>query len=101
MAGFGFIAAGWYRRKVVCQFKVGICMVTTRMSDRLRWGILGTGNIARQFAAGVKASAKRGELAAVGSRSGETANSFAEAHGIPSRHSTYQQLLDDKNVQAI
>lgn len=76
-------------------------MVTTRMSDRLRWGILGTGNIARQFAAGVNQSATRSELAAVGSRADETGSSFAQTHGIPSFYPTYQQLLEDKNVQAI
>jgi predicted dehydrogenase len=42
----------------------------------LRWGILGTGNIARQFCTGVSASA-RGTLAAVGSRSRESAEGFA------------------------
>ena len=39
------------------------------MTERLRWGILGTGNIARQFSAGVNAS-KRGRLVAVNRRSG-------------------------------
>src|SRR2546428_13775935 len=70
------------------------------MSDRLRWGILGTGNIARQFAAGMK-SAPRSEIVAVGSRSGESANEFARAHATATAHASYQQLLDDQNVEAI
>src|SRR3954466_2443011 len=48
------------------------------MSDRrLRWAILGTGNIARQFAAGLVAS-ERATLAAVGSRDRSAAESFAQ-----------------------
>ncbi len=101
MAEIGFIAQGWYRPKAVCQFNGAICIVTPRMSDRLRWGILGTGNIARQFAAGIKASATRSELAAVGSRAAETAKGFADTNGVASSYATYQQLLDDTNVQAI
>src|SRR5277367_3772073 len=70
------------------------------MLDRLRWGILGTGNIARQFSAGVRA-ASRSVLAAVGSRSKETAAAFASAQGIPTSYGNYQALLDDPQVDAV
>jgi predicted dehydrogenase len=70
------------------------------MNDRLRWGILGTGNIARQFAEGL-ADAHRGELAAVGSRSEQTARAFADTHAIPAGHGSYQKLLEDPSVEAI
>jgi predicted dehydrogenase len=65
----------------------------------LRWGILGTGNIARQFAAGMK-SARRGRITAVGSRTPASADAFARAHGIESRHD-YAGLISDSNVDAI
>ncbi|MDB5322834.1 MAG: Oxidoreductase [Phycisphaerales bacterium] len=70
------------------------------MNDRLAWGILGTGNIARQFAAGVNAS-RRGRLVAVGSRTSDKAQAFGQTHHIPTAYGTYQQLLDDPTVQAV
>lgn len=70
------------------------------MDDRLRWGILGTGNIARQFCAGVRAS-KRGSLAAVGSRTGTSAQSFADHFDIPTAHGTYEALVRDPSVDAV
>jgi predicted dehydrogenase len=70
------------------------------MSDRIRWGILGTGNIATQFACGVRAS-QRGQLTAVGSRKIDTARAFAEKNQIPQAHSSYDALLADPNVDAV
>lgn len=71
------------------------------MSTRkLHWGILGTGNIARQFSNGVNHS-QRGVLSAVGSRTAESANTFAETHNIPSAYPSYQTILDDPQVDAI
>src|SRR5205823_4315180 len=71
------------------------------MSDRLRWGVLGTGNIARQFADGVLRSGCRSELAAVGSRSPDSANTFAESRQIKSIHGSYDALLADPAVDAV
>jgi xylose dehydrogenase (NAD/NADP) len=70
------------------------------MSDRLRYGILGTGNIARQFCAGAMV-APRSMLAAVGSRSGESAASFARANRIAALYDSYEKLLTDPNVDAV
>ncbi|MGH7213542.1 MAG: Gfo/Idh/MocA family protein, partial [Tepidisphaeraceae bacterium] len=70
------------------------------MSTTLRWGILGTGNIARQFAAGVRTSS-RGALAAVGSRARESADAFARTYEIPSSHAGYDALLRDASVDAV
>jgi predicted dehydrogenase len=72
----------------------------TEMSNCLQWGILGTGNIARQFCLGVL-TAHRSSLAAVGSRSAESALAFARTHQIPSAYGSYQQLLADPNVKAV
>jgi predicted dehydrogenase len=69
------------------------------MAKQLRWGILGTGNIARQFAAGMK-TAQRGTVTAVGSRATESAGNFAEMHAIAGTHD-YDGLLADSNVDAI
>jgi predicted dehydrogenase len=69
------------------------------MAD-LRWGILGTGNIAGQFAHGVLDS-RRGKLVAVGSRSPATAEAFAQRHRVVSAHGSYDALLADTQVDAV
>ena len=70
------------------------------MSDRLIWGILGTGNIARQFAAGVLAS-RTGWISAVGSRSAASAREFGYAFRVPSQWGDYQTVLKDPFVGAV
>ena len=70
------------------------------MSTPLRFGILGTGNIAGQFAEGV-AGARRSVVTAVGSRSAATAAAFGQKHNISARYASYDALLADNNVNAI
>lgn len=70
------------------------------MNDPLAWGILGTGNIARQFATGVNAS-RRGRLDAVASRSPQKARDFSQTHHIATPHASYQALIDDPAVTAV
>ncbi|OIV37613.1 oxidoreductase [Mangrovactinospora gilvigrisea] len=69
-------------------------------SEKLQWGILGTGNIASRFAGQLPHSAT-GTLAAVASRSPEKAAAFAERFGAASHYGSYQDLLDDPAVQAV
>lgn len=65
----------------------------------IRWGILGTGNIAKQFAKGL-ASAPDAQLRAVGSRTQESAAQFATE--FPCRaHGSYAALCADPEVDAI
>jgi len=70
------------------------------MAEKLQWGILAAGNIAKAFAKGLAAS-KTGRLAAVGSRSKEKADAFAAEFGAARAHGSYEALLDDDNVQAV
>jgi predicted dehydrogenase len=70
------------------------------MTAKLRWGILGTGNIAGQFTTGVLAS-RRGVVAAVGSRNAETAQGFARKYEIAGIHGSYEALISDPGVDAI
>ncbi len=70
------------------------------MTDSIRWGILGTGNIAHQFAQGL-ADAHDVSLVAVGSRSGETADAFADEFDIPRSHASYEALAADPDVDAV
>lgn len=70
------------------------------MSKTLAWGILGTGHIAGAFAKGLAAS-QTGTLVAVGSRTQEAADQFGTTWNVPRRYSSYEQLLADKEVQAV
>ncbi len=71
------------------------------MTDiKLRWGILGTGNIASRFAGQVPTSTTN-EVVAVGSRSLESANAFADRWDIANRHGSYDDLLADGTVDAV
>ena len=70
------------------------------MSDRLRWGIIGPGNIAKQFANGVNHS-KLCKLVAVASKTPGKADTFADEFKIPTRYTSYEELLADSNIDAV
>lgn len=67
---------------------------------KVKWGILSTGWIAHQFATDL-AHASNGTAYAVGSRSQESADKFAADHGIPVAYATYEELVNDPDVDAI
>lgn len=69
-------------------------------NSKIKWGILGTGWIAEQFASDLK-HASNGELYAIGSRTSESASRFAEKFGAPVSHGSYEELAADPNVDAI
>ena len=62
----------------------------------LRWGIIGTGGIARSFAADL-ANTDSGVVVAVGSRRLET----AEAFGTGRAYGSYEALVSDPEVDAV
>lgn len=68
--------------------------------DKIRWGILSTGAIARAFAEGLK-HLPDAELIAVGSRTQDSAERFGKAYHIPHRHGSYAQLAADPDVDVI
>ena len=70
------------------------------MYETIRWGIIGTGNIAKKFATGLTALADA-ELVAVGSRSQESADAFGDQFNIPRRHVSYEALAADNEVDAV
>lgn len=65
---------------------------------KLRWGILGTGMIARKFAQSLPES-ETGSLAVTGSRTEEAAGKFAQELG--GRGASYQGVLDSDEVDAV
>jgi len=70
------------------------------MSETLRWGIVGTGDICRQFASDL-ALLDDAALLAVASRREATANAFGDRFAIPKRHSSYESLADDPDVDVV
>lgn len=69
------------------------------MASQLRWGIIGAGGIARQFAEGLKTS-KTGTLVATGSRAIDKANKFAEKHGGKG-FGSYEEVYNHPDVDAV
>lgn len=65
-----------------------------------KWGIIGTGNIAKQFARGL-AAMEDAELAAVGSRTEASAQAFADEFGAARAYGSYEALAADPEVQAV
>ena len=70
------------------------------MGEPLRWGIAGTGDIARQFASDLR-HVEGAELIAVGSRKQETADRFGDTHQIPHRHASYLSLAEYPRVDVV
>jgi len=67
---------------------------------KFRWGILGTGAIARQFVEGLR-SLPEAEVLAVGSRSEASAAEFADEREIPRRYAGYDDLAADSDVDIV
>jgi predicted dehydrogenase len=65
-----------------------------------RWGVIGTGGIASAFVTDLGLLPDT-EVVAVGSRSQESADAFAEQFGIARRHPSYQSLVDDPEVDVV
>jgi predicted dehydrogenase len=66
----------------------------------IRWGIIGTGNIANSFASDFSYCAG-GELVAVASRSMEKARDFAKQYSVGSSYDSYEALCSDPKVDAV
>jgi predicted dehydrogenase len=69
------------------------------MDQKVRWGILGTGKIARILATAVGES-RDGVVVAVGSRDAGRAAAFASELGVP-RHGDYGDVLSDPEVDVV
>lgn len=67
---------------------------------KIRWGILATGGIAATFTADLQ-TLDDAEVVAVGSRSLEAAQAFADRHGIPRAHGSWAELAADPEVDIV
>jgi predicted dehydrogenase len=68
--------------------------------NRVRWGIIGAGSIAGRFSEALAVLAEA-ETLAVGSRSQDSADRFAEAHGFSRAYPSYEDLAADPDVDVV
>ena len=74
-------------------------MTSSSPSPGLRWGILGPGGIARAFASDLRTAGL--DLVAVGSRSADSAGSFASDFEVAHVHGSYDALVSDPDVDIL
>ena len=70
------------------------------MTDTIKWGIIGPGNISRKFATGLK-STHSAKLHAVASRSQDKADAFGDEFDAQKRYDSYETLASDPDVDAV
>jgi predicted dehydrogenase len=75
-------------------------MMAIAADQPIRWGIIGTGGIAAAFAGDLKLLPDA-QLVAVGSRSQDSADKFGARFDISRRYPTYEQLVEDPDVDAV
>ncbi|MBJ7455143.1 MAG: Gfo/Idh/MocA family oxidoreductase [Thermoleophilia bacterium] len=66
----------------------------------VRWGLLSTAAINEEILDAARAT-EHAEIVAVASRDAGTAAAYAERHGIPRSHGSYDDLLADAGVEAV
>ena len=66
---------------------------------KLKWGILGPGNIARDFAQAL--NSVNGEVYAVASRNKERAEKFARENNVKKAYGSYDEIIKDKDIDVV
>lgn len=71
------------------------------MSEKrhLRWAVLGTGLIANEMAQALRSMGRT--LDAVGNRTHEKAETFAEKYGVPRVYGDYREMFSDPEIDAV
>jgi predicted dehydrogenase len=71
------------------------------VTKKVKWGILGAASIARRRVVPAMRDCELAEVAAVGSRSLAKSQEFAKQLGIPRAYGSYQELIEDPEIEAI
>lgn len=71
------------------------------MSKKIRWGILSTGLIATKFAQTLCFLKENTVFEAVGSRTAESAQAFAEKFGANKAYASYEEVAQDPDVDIV
>ncbi len=74
--------------------------MTSTIGRTVRWGILGTGKVARIVATAL-AESRDGSLIAVGSRTSDRSEAFAGEFGLPRSHASYEGVIEDPDVDLV
>jgi predicted dehydrogenase len=69
--------------------------------DRVRWGVISTANIGLEKVLPGMMNSKEIEIRAIASRSLKSAKKAAKKLGIPVAYGSYEELLDDPEIEAI
>jgi predicted dehydrogenase len=69
-------------------------------TEKVRWGILGTGSISGTFVEGLKVL-NDAELLAVGSRTQKSADKFGKKYNVPRRYGSYADLAADPDIHVV
>ncbi|GMA47002.1 Gfo/Idh/MocA family protein [Tetragenococcus muriaticus] len=69
------------------------------MQNYYHWGIIGTGDIAHQFARNFESS--QSSILGVAARNFEKTKAFAEEYGLPSAYETVEELLDNPQIDMV
>ena len=77
-----------------------MCPRQSSTQRTLRWGLLSTAHINRSVLDPLSRS-RRSDLVAVASRDRERARSYAERHAIPRAYGTYEELLEDPEIDVV
>jgi predicted dehydrogenase len=78
----------------------GASMQGKQTANTVRWGVIGTGGIANQMAPMIKL-ADNAELAAVSSRRMETAQEYADQHGVTHTYDSWQAMITADTIDAV
>lgn len=70
------------------------------MSEKLRWGVLGTARIVRKTIPALQAT-KNGDVVGIASRTEGKAREYADKHGIPLAFGSYEALLASPDIDAV
>jgi predicted dehydrogenase len=69
--------------------------------NKIRWGIIGCGNVTEVKSGPAFQKIEDSELVAVMRRTGDLAKSYAERHNVPKWYDSADALINDPNVDAI
>lgn len=68
---------------------------------KIRWGILSTAKIGREKVIPAMQHSRQGEVIAIASSNAQRLKQVASAHSIPFVYSSYEELLQDGNIDAV
>jgi predicted dehydrogenase len=80
---------------------VGSAATTLTTVERVRWGIIGVGNVTERKSGPGFQLAERSELVAVMRRSGDLAADYARRNGVPRWYDDADRLINDPEVDAV